>query len=151
MPVQHFVDAGNRLVITKCSGAVSRAEVVTSMEELSSQPDFRCDFRQLVDLSRVSKLNVGFNDIEAIHRLCDPFSNEGKRAVIAPGHGAIFGLARMYQLLVDHENFQVFQTIHEAIVWLGLEFAIVNVSIRKADFTPNQQLPRKRARGASEK
>lgn len=151
MPVQHFVDAGNRLVITKCSGEVSREEVVTSMEELASRPEFRPDFRQLADLSGVSKLNLGFNDMEAIHRLCDPFSNEGKRAVIAPGHGAIFGLARMYQSLIDNENFQVFQTIHEAIVWLGLEVATVNVAIRKADFTANHKLPCKRARGASEK
>ena len=151
MPVQHFVDAGNRLVITKCSGEVSREEVMASMEKLRSEPDFRSDFHQLADLSGVSKLNLGFNDMEAIHRLCDPFSNQGKRAVIAPGRGAVFGLARMYQSLVDHENFQVFQTIHEAIVWLGLEIATVNVAMRKADSTANHKLPRKRARGASEK
>jgi hypothetical protein len=39
--------------------------------------------------------------MEAIYRCHDPFSNEGKREVVAPGQGATFGLAWMYQLLVD--------------------------------------------------
>lgn len=151
MSVQHVVDSGNRLVITKCSGDVSREEVVSSMEHLRSQPDFRPEFRQFIDLSGVSKLNLGFNDMEAIHRLCDPFSNEGRRAVIAPGNSAIFGLARMYQLLVDNENFQVFQGFREATAWLGLETAEMNTALSKAGFADRHNLPHKKARGASEK
>ena len=126
MAVEHFVDPAKRLVITKCSGEVSRDEVVKSMKKLKDRLDFQPSFCQLVDLSQVSKLNLGFSDMEIIHRLHDPFSTEGKRAVVAPGSGAIYGLARMYQLLVDHENFEVFQSELDAVLWLGCDLSVIS-------------------------
>lgn len=128
MPVLHFVDASNRLVITTCAGEVSREEVVESLKELRAHPDFRPDFGQLADLSEVSRLNLSFNDMEAIARLYNPFSNEGKRAMVVPVKGATFGLTRMYQLLVDHEHFEIFQSAHDAIVWLGLGTTILEAA-----------------------
>jgi hypothetical protein len=137
MPVGHFVDPALRLVFTKCSGDVSRDDVVTSLNVLKHHPDFEADFRQLVDLTQVSKLNLGFSDMDVIHRVHDPFSNKGKRAVVAPGSGAIFGLARMYQLMVDHENFEVFQFARDAVVWLGRDLSVLT-ALRKLESCKGQ-------------
>jgi hypothetical protein len=132
MPVQHFVVPAMRLVITLCWGEVLCDEVVHGLEELRLNPDFNPDFAQLTDLSQVSKLHLGFNDMDVIHCLHDPFSNVGKRAVIAPGHNALYGLARMYQLLVDHEHFEVFHHLPDAVAWVGLEITAVEAAMRKA-------------------
>ena len=132
MPVQHFVAPAMRLVITLCWGEVLRDEVINGLEKLSLNPDFNPDFAQLTDLSQVSKLNLGFNDMDVIHCLHDPFSNVGKRAVVAPGHDALYGLARMYQLLVDHEHFEVFHLLPDAVSWVGLEITAVAAAMRKA-------------------
>ncbi len=128
MPVWHVVDHSHRLVITTCSGEISRDEMVASLTWLRDHPDFRSEFSQLADLTQVSSLKLGFHDLEAIHRLHDPFSNEGKRAVVAPGAGATFGLARMYQSLVDHVRFEVFQSLLEAVAWLGLDGAVIEAA-----------------------
>jgi hypothetical protein len=129
--VLHFVDSSNRLVITLCSGEVSRTEVVASLTELRQHPDFRPDFCQLVDLSQVSRLDLYFADMNTIHRAHDPFSNEGRRAVIAPGSGATFGLARMYQSIVDSAHFEVFQSSLDAIAWLGLDVTTQHAACKR--------------------
>ncbi len=131
MPVLHFIDPTNRLVITMCSGEVSRAEVETSLTALHQHPDFGRDFCQLVDLSQVSHLDLRFADMDAIHRVHDPFSNKGRRAVLALGSEANFGLARMYQSIVDSAQFKVFRSMLDAVAWLGLEVTIVQAACRK--------------------
>ncbi len=150
MPVQHFIDPAMRLVITKCWGTVSRDEVVASLQELKRNPDFSADFQQLIDLSEVSGLKLGFNDMEIIHRLYDPFSNEGRRAVIAPGQGAIYGLSRMYQLLVDHDHFAIVHNLDSAIVWLGLQAAKAKAAVQKAASQASPPDARSRASGSTE-
>src|SRR5690242_16205058 len=102
VPILHTVDPSVRLVVTLCCGAISREDVVASLEKLRKHPDFKPEFHQLADVSLVSSLELNFNDMAVIHRLYDPFSNQGKRAVVAPGRGATLGLARMYQSIVDH-------------------------------------------------
>ena len=128
MPVLRFVDPSNRVVITMCSGEVSRTEVETTLTELSQHPDFRPDFSHLVDLSEVSRLNLYFADLDTIHRAHDPFSNKSRRAVVAPGSGATFGLARMYQSLVESAQFRVFESMADALAWLGLDVTILQTA-----------------------
>ena len=132
MTIRHVVDFEDRLVISTCSGEVSRDQIVESFVSLRSNRNFRPHFRQFWDLSSVSHLRLGFNDIEAIHRLYDPFSNRGKRAIVAPGNEALFGLARMYQFIIDDANFEVFHSRLEAIAWLGLEVAKIEGAMRQA-------------------
>jgi hypothetical protein len=151
MPVRHFLDLVSRLVITQCSGEVCRDEIVESLTNLRGNPDFHPDFRQLADLSQVSTLKLGFNDMEAILRLYDPFSNKGRRAMVAPGNSTNFGLARMYQSLVDDPQFEVFQSLIDAITWLGLEIATVEEIIKRESSKPHARLHRKMGRGATER
>jgi hypothetical protein len=134
VPILHFVDPPRRLVVTTCWGEVSRTEVEASLTKLRKHPDFRPDFRQLADLSRVLNLDLYFADMDAIHRGYDPFSNEGRRAVVVPDNGATYGLARMYQSLVDSPQFEVFRSMLDAIAWLGLEVTILQ-AVSKTDLS----------------
>ena len=149
MPISHFVDPVHHLVLTRCTGEVSRDEMVASLAKLREHPDFRPGFSQLADLSLVSVLNLGLNDLEAIHRLHDPFSNQGKRAVVALGSSATFGLARMYQSLVDHVRFEVFQSLLEAVGWLGLDMAIVEAASNKNASSRGKEQTKRRVPASS--
>jgi hypothetical protein len=117
----HFMVPSDRVVITMCSGKVSRGEVETSLTELRQHPNFRPDFGQLADLLHVSNLDLRFEDIKAIHRRYDPFSHEARRAVVAHGGSAPFELAWMYQLIVNSAQFEVFQSMLDALEWLHLK------------------------------
>jgi hypothetical protein len=118
MPVSSFVDASNRLVITLCVGEVTLAELTATFTEIRNHSGFQPDFRQLSDLSRVTNLSLHFPDLYHLQQACDPFSNQGRRAVVAPDT-VTFGLSRMYQLIADSPNFEVFRSLPDALGWLG--------------------------------
>jgi hypothetical protein len=131
VPISHFVDRSNRVVVTTCSGELSRDEVIKSLIDLRKHPSFEPDFSQLSDLSQVSRLNLSYADLETIRSLYDPFSIQSRRAVAAPGSDSNYGVARMYEALVDQERFQVFRSLLDAISWLGLEVTILHPARKK--------------------
>lgn len=117
MPVSSFVDVPNRLVITLCVGEVTLADLSATATEIRNHSGFHPDFRHLIDLSRVTYLHLHFPDLYHLRQACDPFSNQGRGAVVAPD-AVSFGLSRMYQLIVDSPNFEVFRSLPEALGWL---------------------------------
>ena len=50
----------------------------------------------------------------------DPFSDTSRRVFVA-GEPFVFGMARMYESLINFPNFVVVRTIEEAREYLGLE------------------------------
>jgi hypothetical protein len=122
--VQHFVDSFNAVVFTLCWREVTRDEIVASLAGLRSRPGFQASFRQLIDLSQSSKTALDFKDLCGIHLADDPFSNEGRRAFVAPQGSASFGFARMYQSIVDSSKIEVFDSLADAIRWLRLDVSI---------------------------
>jgi len=75
----------------------------------ASNPRFKPGFRQLFDLSQVSKLRLRLKDLQEIQHSWDPFSNTGKQAVFAI-QPPIFRLAKTYRSLVARTEFRVFHT-----------------------------------------
>jgi hypothetical protein len=116
-----------RLVITTCSAEVTLADIVATGMKLRDDPEFRPYFCHLNDLSHTSKLDLHYKDLQTIRHSFAPFSNESRRAFVAPGTGASFGLARMYQFLVDSTRFEVFHSVVEAISWLGLDATVLEI------------------------
>jgi hypothetical protein len=120
MSVQHFVDCCNAVVFTFCWGEVTREELVHSLAELRMRPEFHATYHQLIDLSQAAKTALDFKDLCGIRLADDPFSNEGRRAFVAPRGSASFGFARMYQSIVNSPRIEVFHSLADAIHWLGL-------------------------------
>jgi hypothetical protein len=94
--------------------------VEAAFEELRKDLDFKPTFCQLSDLTQVSKLSLSSEDIYALSS-SDPFSKTAMRAVVARAGGAAYGIARMYQGILESDQFKVFDSILNAIAWLGLE------------------------------
>ena len=129
--VENFVDREHGVVITLCSGCVTRNDVVNSIATLRKDPGFRPNFRQLINLMGAVKLDLDFKDLYGIRQIYDPFSNESRRAIVAPQGGAGYGLARMYQAIVDSEHMEVFVSLLDAISWLGLEVTVLEAAIQR--------------------
>ena len=129
--VENFVGPRHGVVITLCSGYVTRNDVVKSIEALRKDPSFRPNFRQLINVYQESKLRLDFKDLYGIHEIYDPFSGESRRAIVAPQGGAAYKLAQMYRAIVDREHMEVFVSLLDAISWLGLEVTVLEAAIQR--------------------
>jgi hypothetical protein len=130
--VQHFIDSAHHVVITTYSGDVTYADTVASLSALRRDPSFRPNYRQLSDFSQTSTLQLDSRSLKEIYCTHDPFSNEGKRAMVAPEGGVAFECARMYQSLVASAQFEIFASLLEAIAWLGLEITILQAASKRS-------------------
>lgn len=142
MPVSSFVDAPARLVITLCVGEVTLKEITATFAEIRRHPGFHPDFRQLSDLSLATSIPLRFPDLYHLQQACDPFSNQGKRAVVA-SVPVPFGLSRMYQLIVNSPNFEVFRSMPEALNFLEWDGTLLEGVIRDLLVQKNISLPEK--------
>lgn len=131
MPAVSFVDSSHRVVVTICSGDLTLHEVKATFADIHGNPDFRPDFQQLIDLSEVSKCPLYSKDLYQLKQAHDPFSNEGKRALVAP-HAVLFGIGRMYQQILSSSQFEVFRSLVDAMSWLGLNAVILGAAQREA-------------------
>lgn len=131
MPVVSFVDSSHRVVVTICSGDLTFDEVKATFAEIRRHPDFHPDFHQLITLSEVSKCLLYFKDLYQLKQAHDPFSNKGKRAVVA-AHGVLFGVGRMYQQILNSQQFEVFHSLVEARTWLGLNAVMLEAAQQSA-------------------
>lgn len=139
MPAASYIDPSSQTVISLCAGEVTLSEVAQACVALRQDKDFRSNFRQLLDLSQVSKVDLHLRDLYELHSAYDPFSNEGRRAVVAT-QPPTYGLSRMYQHILDTPQFEIFRSLPDALRWLGLEFTavdgIVHPNAARASFAP---------------
>ena len=128
MSVHHFVDPSHSVVISTGSGEVTFQEILASVAELLHDPKFEPGFRQLGDLSHISGVKFGLSELREIFRLHDPFSNEGRRAMVTSGAGHAHDLVCAYQMLVSRSRFGIFRSMEEAVSWLDLGITIIEPS-----------------------
>lgn len=119
MSVLHVVDSSHHLVMTTFSGQVTLEEIAAACTKLGRDHDFRPDYRQLADLSQVSRLNLNDDDMRSIREIYDPFSSQSRRAFVVSDRGAL-GTVKTYQSIGGGDQFQVFPSLLDAIDWLNL-------------------------------
>src|SRR6266576_161268 len=141
MPVSSFVDSPARLVITLCIGEVTLKDISDTFSEIRSHPGFHPDFRQLSDLSLTTSIPLRFPDLYHLQQACDPFSNRGKRAVVAPVP-VPFGLSRTL-LIVNSHNFEDFRSLPDALNFLEWDGNMLEGVIRDLLAQKNITLPEK--------
>jgi len=133
MSVLHFVDRSHRLVVSTFSGEVTREELVAACTKLRQDRDFRPDYRQLADLSQVSRINLYLEDLNSIRATYDPFSPNSRRAFFAPDSNTR-GTVKSYQSVVRSDQFGVFPSLLEAISWLDLEVTVLQAASMRSTF-----------------
>jgi hypothetical protein len=121
IPITSLVDSARKVVFATCTGVLTIAEIAEHCVRLAQDPAFDPEFSLLNDLSGVSEINAPFHDLQAfVTKGLDPFSETSRRAFVATDPH-VFGMARMYEGLIDHTNFVVVRTLGEGRLHLGLE------------------------------
>jgi hypothetical protein len=126
MAVLHLVDRPHHLVVTTFSGQVTIDEIAAACTKLRHDDDFRPNYRQLADLSKVSRLELQPEQLTSIRLTYDPFLPESRRAFVATGD--TFGAVTTYKSIVESEQFAVFPSLLDAISWLDLEVTVLHAA-----------------------
>jgi hypothetical protein len=135
MPIHNFIDPAHRVVITICSGRLTREQLVSAFEELMRHPDFDPDYRQLIDLSPATPIELSYKDLSDINNSGDSFSNREKRALVALRGSAWYGVARMSQGIANSPRMEVFDSLINALAWLQLEATILGATVNTVSTT----------------
>jgi hypothetical protein len=121
MPCDYVIDKERRLVLSSAWDVFTAAEAMDHQNRLRSDVNFDPDFFQLLDGTRVTKVEATPNDVRL---LADRtiFSPSSRRALVT-SHTATFGLLRMFQVYRElagaAEQIQVFHDIDSALKWLN--------------------------------
>lgn len=121
MPASYRIDHDPRVVLFLLEGTVTDDELAQNLARVMADPDFDPEMRQLVDARRITSVEVTSAGIREMAQQL-PFTRESRMALVVSTDAA-YGVARMFQNLVDHggEQMLVVRDMCEAARWLGLE------------------------------
>lgn len=119
MPYRSTLDTKRRIAISEFYGTVTYAEIEAYCYELRTTVAFESSFSQLVDALGATQADLHAEDMERLRTL-DAFSPDSMRVIVVAGEH-MFGLARMYELMLDSPKFRVVKTRAEAMKFLGVD------------------------------
>lgn len=115
MPFSYSIDRKARVVTTTLSGTFTDHDVAQLIDQLKQDPDYDPNFSELIDCTAVKENLVTQKTLSSEQ----PFSPDARRAVVAPSN-LNYGVSRMFQTLQANPQIEIFRTLDEARVWLGL-------------------------------
>ena len=120
MPASYTIDTDRKLVVTRIWGAATEDEIYDHGQRFRNDPQFRPDFRQLVDMSELTEIRVGSGLIRDASR--NQFFSPGVRRAVVANSEAAFGMARMYAIASEEtgQTVEVFRDLKVAEAWLDL-------------------------------
>lgn len=123
MPCRYVIDTEHGLVISTAWERVTFAEVDAHQDRLKNDPHFHPDFKQLVDATQVTDLDISIDEAKTIFGR-RTFSAASRCAFL--GKGLItLGMGRLIEaqaaLLEGRETVRVFSNRQKALKWLGME------------------------------
>ncbi len=121
MPLRYTIDAERALVISTAWGHLTFAELQVHQDQLAGDPHFNPEFRQLVDATAITELNISILEARKLagRRLFDPKS---RRAFLGNGLSIMAAkrLIQAYALFAKgREQISVFHERTAALRWLG--------------------------------
>ena len=128
MPIETVIDPARKVVLTTCIGVLTISEVAEACTQLARDPAFDREFSHLNDLTGVSGLHLSVPEMKhfIVQRL-DPFSENSKRVFVA-SEPLVFGMARLYESLLDLPSLVVVRSMEEGRRLLELEPASTSAS-----------------------
>ena len=123
MPCRYLIDAEHGLVISAAWDRVTFAEVGAHQDKLVSDPLFNPDFKQLVDATKVTHLDISIDQAKVIFGR-KTFSASSRCAFLGKGL-MILGMGRLIEaqaaMAKGRETVRVFSDRQKALKWLGIE------------------------------
>jgi hypothetical protein len=121
MPCDYVIDKERRMVLSSAWDVFTAAEALDHQNRLRSDVNFDPSFAQLLDGTRVTKVEATPNDVQLLAERTI-FSPSSRRAFVT-SHTATFGVLRMFQVYRElagaAEQIQVFHDMPSALEWLS--------------------------------
>ena len=121
MPTFYKIDTQRKFVLTTGSGFVTKQEVFTLQDQMSSDPEFDPSFSQVADFAQLTNTDIGMGDVRTFAQR-DAFSIHSRRAIIVKGDIA-FGFAKIFELyrqMTGANGIRVFRNHDKAFDWILL-------------------------------
>jgi hypothetical protein len=119
MASYYEIDKERRLVTSTASGVITLPQVWAHQEKLLKDPDFDPSFAQLLDVTRVTKVELSSEDVRRVAE-SNTLSSNPRLAIVATS-AFVYGLARMFQIfreMTGEEGIRVFRDRDEALAWV---------------------------------
>jgi len=122
LPCRYVIDKERRLVISTCWGRLTYEEMKAHDDQLEKDHDFKPEFDQLADLTKVAVLAISAEQGKTLARRY-VFSHGSRRAWVA-SDPAIYGMGRLmathYEIGLNSSNGLTFYDLPSALKWLGV-------------------------------
>ena len=118
MPATYSIDTHRKIVLSRIWGVATEDEIHDHGERLRNDPEFRPDFRQLIDMRELTEILVGSEMVRDAAR--NQFFSPGVKRAFVANSDVAFGMARMYAIASEHagQTIEVFREMHAAEAWL---------------------------------
>ena len=122
MAYKYTIDCENRIVLIEISGIDTKEDIFERITKITGEPDWSPGFGVFMDMRRVEKLEVNFDDsfeITRFHKLISQIILNCKIALICQ-HAHVFGIGRMWQSLSEtlEIEFEIFEDTDLAKEWI---------------------------------
>jgi len=120
MPVGYIIDTARSLVLSRAWGVLQHSELLRHARALGTDPLFRPGLNQTVDFRDVTEIQVTSATVREMVHL-SPFGKGSRRALLV-NNDVVFGLTRMYQILMEQapDEVAIFRDEDVALKWLGV-------------------------------
>ena len=116
------IDTKHSIVLFKATEILSTNDVLTCVEKVVADPEFRSEFDHLVDLRQVTDFEASSEDVKTrATRNHDDKRLNASRIAIVTSSDLVFGMSRMYAILMEDApiTVRVFRNMEDAMTWLG--------------------------------
>lgn len=114
----YVIDPGSRIVHVKFAKKLTIAAIERYANRVRSNPEFRPDYAEIVDLTQVEEVELQAEDFLTLADEIDPFTPEAKRAFVV--RGAVQShAARMHKALRPKRTIEIFHSIEDAERWIN--------------------------------
>lgn len=121
MPVSFSIDSENSIVYTKITGVLTSEELISGLEGLLDDPQFRPGLDGITDMSD-SELDTFSIDAREIAELLVRYREKigPSRTAVVVSKDITLGLTRMFQYFAEETSIEtrIFSSIEEAREWL---------------------------------
>ena len=113
------IDKERKLVMTTAAGVFTFVDGLAHQDRLMTDPDFDPSFSQLMDLTHVTKIEMGSEDVSRLAQR-SVFAPDARRAILV-NCDVVFGLAQKFVAFresLGEKGLRVFRSIDEALSWV---------------------------------
>ncbi len=123
MGITTKIEKGSNLRMHVVTNNLTKSELISELNKLYSEPDFRSDMDVFWDLTNADLSSFSSEQINQVKDLVgNHWGQEGKsRAALVAKHDLTFGLSKMYQTLLESitsSEVKIFRDHDEALKWI---------------------------------